>query len=262
MLPADRDALISSLLLSPRMQRLWDVGDRGMPVYAHTIDVALLCLDRLSADRELDLSVVLLGALVHDVSKLPLDQLGGRSHSLLMRSDPEPAADVSMDALADAEARCGVAIDDQRRAHVRHVVLSHHGGYGKVQPRTPEARLVAACDFVSSTQHRLAPVDANDVLPLLSEGYRWKEAAALLGVGRELIKTRLRESCQAEGVRDWVQLLPIWRRAGRVASGPFERERQMARAKLVNRVAREVPGCILDRLARPAAPLVATGAER
>jgi hypothetical protein len=164
-----------------------------------------------------------------------------------------------MAVLAEAERETGFALDERRRSHVRHVVLSHHGIYGKVHPRTPEARLVAACDFLSSTQHRMAPIDANDVLPLLSEGYRWKEAAALLGVGRELIKTRLREACEAEGVGEWVHLLPLWRRQGRVACGTPERERQMARAKLVQRLARGGAACILERLAPPVETLVASG---
>src|SRR5262249_2338331 len=136
---------------------------------------------------------------------------------------------------------------------VRHVVVSHHGIYGKVRPRTAEARLVATCDFVSSTQHRVAPPDANDVLRLLAEGYKWGQAATLLGVGRELVKTRLREGCEAERVKQWVDLLPILRQRGHVRNGPPEREQQLARAKLVTRLAHQVPDCLLDRLAAPAA---------
>jgi hypothetical protein len=254
--PPQRDALITALLLSPRMQSLWDVRDRGVPVFAHSLDVALLCLDRLRGRDDLDATAVVLGALVHDYSKLPLEQLDGRSHSFLMRSDPDLAADASMELLAGGERKSGVVVDPERRAHVRHIVLSHHGQYGRVQPATAEARLVAECDFLSGTEHRLAPVDANDVLPLLAEGYRWREAAALLGVNRDLVKTRLREACEAESVREWVQLLPIWRRNGAVAAGTPRRQQQLARARLIFRLAREVPDCLLDRLngvARPVA---------
>ena len=248
MTPAQRDALITALLLSPRMQRLWDVRDRGMPVFAHSLEVALLCLERLPPRSDFDTTAIVLGALIHDYSKLPLERLDGRSHSFLMRSDPDAAADASMDLLAEGERKSGVALDPARRAHVRHIVLSHHGPYGKVQPRTDEARLVAECDFISGTEHRLAPVDANDVLPLLAEGYRWREAAVLLGVGRDLVKTRLREACEAEGVREWVQLLPIWRRSGSVAAGTPRRQEQLARARLIYRLSREVPDCLLERL--------------
>jgi hypothetical protein len=253
--PSQRDALLTALLLSPRMQCLWDVRDRGMPVFAHTLDVALLCLDRLPEDPGIDTTAVVLGALVHDFSKLPLERLDGRSHSYLMRSDPDVAADASLDLLAEGERQSGVFVDPRRRAHVRHIVLSHHGQYGKVMPATAEARLVAECDFISGTEHRLAPVDANDVLPLLAEGYRWREAAVLLGVNRDLVKTRLRDACQAECVREWVDLLPIWRRNGAVAAGTPRRQHQLARARLIFRLAREVPDCLLDRLNGAAQPV-------
>jgi hypothetical protein len=192
--------------------------------------------------------VVVLGSLIHDASKAPwADRRTQRSHSSLMREDPEPVAAVSMALLGDAERRSGVALAPETRGHVHHVVLSHHGVYGKVHPRTPEARLVAACDHFSSTNHRLAPVDANDILPLLAEGYRWPEAAARLGFARELVKTRLREACDAEGVRAWTELLPIWRRTGRVATGGQAAE--IARAKEVLQLARRLPDSLIERVA-------------
>jgi hypothetical protein len=230
------------------MLSLWDVRERGMPVYVHQLDVALLCLERAEDRSDVDLSVVLLGALIHDASKAPWDR-GTSSHSLLMRTNPEPAADASMSLLGDAEERSGVPVDEATRAHVRHVVLSHHGTHGLVQPGTAEARLVAVCDYMSSTEHRLAPIDANDILPLLVEGYTWPRAAAMLGVDREIVKSRLREACRAEGVREWVELVPIWRRRGTVFAGPPERHGQIARAREVTRLARQVPESLLERVA-------------
>ncbi len=246
--PDRRDALLTTLVLCPQYQWLWAVHDRGMPVLVHQLDVALLCLEWAEERAELDLDVVVLGALIHDASKAPRATADDhRSHSRLMRTDPEPAADVSMALLAEAERRSGVVLARETREHVRHVVLSHHGPYGRVQPRTPEARLVAACDHFSSTNHRVAPVDANDILPLLDEGYRWREAAARLGFGRELIKARLREACDAEGVHAWTALLPIWRRNGRVATGGQTAE--LERAKEVLRLARRLPDSLLERVA-------------
>lgn len=248
MLYSHQDALIGAILLSPRMQRLWDAGDRGMPVFAHSIDVALLCLDRLEHRHDLDRLATVVGALIHDASKLPDPRAEDRSHSWLMRTCPDVAADISLDILTAAERSSGVGLDDARRDHIHHIVASHHGQYGRELPRTEEARLVAACDQVSGTEHRLAPVDANDILPLLGEGYRWGRTAVLLGVGRDLVKKRLREACEAEGVRDWPDLLPIWRRNGTVRSGTPEMCRQIARARFVLRAARRVPDSILERL--------------
>ena len=237
--------LICALLETPGMRALWHADDRGMPVFVHSLDVALIALEQAS---RLDREVVLLGALVHDASKAPFTLPEGRSHSFVMRTQPEVAADVSMSVIEDAERASGVELDPNRRAHLRHVVLSHHGTHGKVHPRTPEARLVAAADLRSGTQHRLAPVDANDILPLLAEGYKWPAAASVLGVSRELVKTRLREACDAAGVRQWVDLLPIWRRDGRVVPGDARLERRIAHVRELHRMARELPDCLLERI--------------
>src|SRR5207302_1620131 len=118
-------------------------------------------------------------------------------------------------------------------------------------------RLIVACDSLSGTHHRLPALDANDVLPLLAEGYKWKEAAALLGTSRELIKTRLREACEAERVREWVELLPIWRSRGQVTTGDVVKQRQLARAKLVTRLAHQVPDCLIERLSPVRIPVSA-----
>jgi hypothetical protein len=133
-----------------------------------------------------------------------------------------------------------------------------------VRPRTPEALLVHRCDYYSAIHHRLAPVDANDILPLLSEGYRWQQVSARLGVGRAVVKSRLQESCKAEYVRDWVDLMEVWRERGRVCAGSPDRMRQLARARLVIRLARQMPDCLMveirpllggqPALAGPAAP--------
>jgi hypothetical protein len=240
---------IRALLETPGMRALWHADDRGMPVFVHSLDVALLALDKAS---RLDRDVVALGALVHDASKAPDTLPDGRSHSYVMRTQPEIAAEVSMALVAEAEHASGAILRPDQRAHLRHVVLSHHGTHGKVRPRSPEARLVAAADLLSGTQHRLPPVDANDILPLLAEGYKWPAAASLLGVGREVIKTRLREACEAAGVREWVDLLPLWRKHGRVTAGDARFERRIARVRELHRLAQGLPESLLERCAAAA----------
>jgi hypothetical protein len=235
--------LITALLETPGLRALWDVDDRGMPVLVHSLDVALLALDKAG---RLDRLVVAVGALVHDASKAPLALPDTLSHSFVMRTQPELAAEPSMALVAEAERSSGVVLEAGRRDHIRHVVLSHHGNHGKVHPGTPEARLVAAADQFSGTQHRIAPVDANDILPLLAEGYKWGAAAALLGVGRELIKARLRDACNVAGVQEWVDLMPIWRRDGRVVPGDARLERRITRSRELHRLVRQLPDCLLD----------------
>ena len=243
---------VSAVVAAPDLQRLWEIKDRGMPVFAHTVDVTLLCLDEFPAWRarhpKLDLPALVVGALLHDLSKLATHDQPGRSHTQVMSTDPGFAiqlTDIFLDKIA---ADHGLRLSPTRAEHVRHIVASHHGIYGKIPPRTPEATLVHRCDYYSASNHRLVPLDANDFLPLLDEGCGWSRVSARLGVSRDLIKTRLQESCKAEQVREWVDLIEIWRTNGKVRAGTPDRLRQLDRARLIVRLAHETPASLIERI--------------
>ncbi|MBI2941430.1 MAG: HD domain-containing protein [Chloroflexi bacterium] len=257
--------LVSALLTSPQMQQLWQIRDRGMPVFAHTIDVTFLCLDAIEIDAieteeieeyvvrrklipELDIAAIVVGSLLHDLSKLTARQAIGISHAHIMARQPTLAASAAVDLLDWAQRQTGIWLDPAFVDHVQHIVVSHHGPWGQVKPATAEAVLVHECDLYSATHHRLAPVDANDILPLLGGGDRLAVIGKKLGVGREVIKSRLREACVAEGVRQWSDLLPIWEQRRRVAIGPPPRTRQIERVRLVITLAQNVPASITSRL--------------
>jgi len=191
---------------------------------------------------------VVVGGLLHDLSKLTALQHPGRSHSEIMSAQPALAVEEVAGLLDEIAADQGLRLTPRRVEHVKHIVASHHGRWGMVRPRTPEALLVHRCDYYSAIHHRLAPVDANDILPLLSEGYRWQQVSARLGVGRAVVKSRLQESCKAEYVRDWVDLMEVWRERGRVCAGSPDRMRQLARARLVIRLARQMPDCLMAEI--------------
>ncbi len=244
----DRALFIRRLVRSARLQALWNVHDRGMPVFVHTIDVVDLCIDRLARSPELNPTVVVLAGLIHDLSKDLTTRDDSRSHSLLMRTDPAAAAEPSMALLAEVEQSTEVYLSTTERTHVHHCVMTHHGLHGKLAPETPEAWLLAEFDEVSGTRHRLAPIDANDILPLLVQGYKWPEAAISLGVTRDLIKTRLRDATLAEGVRDWIDLMPIWQANGSVLGGTPERQANLARAKRAVQIAQASPEYLVERL--------------
>lgn len=261
---------IAPLIIRPELQRLWAIKDRGMPVFAHSIDVLLLALDAFPKWQakfgSLNLAAIVIGSLVHDLSKLttrdcqaafsqPLPEMpknqslslplphysGSLSHTQLMSLHPNVAVEQIASFFDDLEKDGAPALDDQLREAIKHIVASHHGAYGLIPPKTPEAMLVHDCDYYSASHHRLAPLDANDILPLLSEGYRWTRVSALLGVGRELVRSRLRESCEAERVREWVDLMAIWREKGHVCPGNPERLRQLERVRHIVRVASQAP---------------------
>ncbi len=252
------DAYLRALVASPKLQSLWQVKDRGMPVFAHTVDVTLLCLEAFPRWRErnpgLDLPAVVVGALLHDLSKLAARQRPWRSHTQIMTCQPSLAVAGAVEVLDDIAAEHGLRLTPSRVDLVKHIVASHHGRWGKVHPRTPEAFLVHSSDYYSAVHHRLAPVDANDILPLLGEGYRWQQVSARLGVGRAVVKARLEESCRAELVRDWVDLLALWQERGSVRAGSPERICQLARARLVIELARVAP----DSLMAAIRPLLAS----
>jgi len=244
--------LLHVLLRSPRVQSQWQISDRGMPVFAHSIDVALLCLDAYPEWRErfpdLRLDVVLIGCLLHDLTKVNARFGDGLSHSHIMTYEPSIAATEAMDALDEAESDAGVWLDQEGIDHVWHVVAAHHGRWGKVAPQTPEAALVHQSDNYSAMHHRIAPVDANDVLPLLERGYKWPQIGQLLGVSRAVVKSRLQDACRAERVRSATELLDYWRVRGTVKPADDERAGQIERARFVIDFARGCPDTLLERV--------------
>lgn len=234
------------------MRALWEVKDRGVPVFAHSIDVVLLALEAFPVWRErhpgLDLVAVVLGSLVHDLTKAGASHHTDRSHSRIMTDDPGLAIDAAVDVLDEVAGLAGVRLPTGQLESIKHIVASHHGYWGKIAPRTPEAQLVHRCDYYSATHHRLAPFDTNDILPLLSDGYRWAQVSAKLGIGREVVKSRLQESCRAERVRDWPDLVPIWRARGAVSVGSPERRRQLDRVRLILELSADAPTALMTAI--------------
>ncbi len=252
MIDEELEVYFRALVAAPKMRALWDVCDRGVPVFVHSVDVLLLCLERFpewrSRNPRIDLAAVAIGAMLHDASKLSAHLLHGCSHSHLMSVDPERAVDAARVVLDELTAAKGLLLSPERRQLVEHIVASHHGRFGKVHPRTPEAHLVHLCDLYSSTNHRIAPVDSNDILPLLASGCKMQHVGALLGIGREVVKSRLAESCREEHVRDWVELMGVWRSQGSVSTGPPERAEQIKQVRRLIEVARRAPDSLVPGL--------------
>jgi hypothetical protein len=247
------EALVAALLELPQMQALWHVKDRGMPVFAHTVDVALLCLERFPETRDYDpavsLRIVVLGSLLHDLSKVSGRETALGSHSRIMSYYPDLAATEARFVLREALARTESELADDEVEGILHVVVSHHGPWGKVHPQTTEARLVHSCDLYSAMHHRFAPIDANDILPHLEQGRKLSVVSALLGVGVSVLRQRLRDACLVERVDEWQDLLDVWRRRGFVVIGDSERVRQLERVRFALDSAREVPDSIFRVIA-------------
>jgi hypothetical protein len=258
---------LHSLIHTPDMQSLWSIRDAGMPVFAHSIDVAMLALDAFWAWQEehglMQPLPVVLGSLVHDLSKASARRerqawraaqptgpahsryAGPPSHSTIMRYAPHQAVFEAADVLARVERDTGISLPVDDMEAVCHIVAAHHGPWGGVPPQTPEAALVHACDLYSSRHHRLSPWDANDLLPLLDQGHSLTRAARLLGVSYGVARQRLAEACQAEWVDSVEELLLVWRRREYVVTGPEERQAERELARRLIAQARQAPACLL-----------------
>jgi hypothetical protein len=240
-----------------------------MPVFAHSMDVARLAVDAYPEwrDRYLGfrLDVVLLGGILHDLTKASARNKGNTSHSAIMEREPTVAVEAAANVLQSVDEQLNISLDSEGTDHLWHVIVAHHGPWGMVAPQTPEAALLYRCDNYSATHHRVAPVDANDILPRLSAGEDAAAIATALGVDRSVIKRRLNEAVRAEGVLDRTDLLDRWNERGAVAIGDVTRSRQIGEAKAVVEFARACPRALMEqvRLVVPAKrprrrPLAAT----
>jgi len=221
------EPFLGALVATPHVQGMWNVRNGGVPVFVHTIDVAMLALDTFGEweDRygHMNLPATVTGALLHDLTKVTARQTRGqpthRSHSALMLIDPMAAVVEARGALAVVRDATGIVLTKDDMDLVGHIIMSHHGPWGSVAPRCAEAALVHYCDLYSARYYRQPPIDANDVLQLLDTGISRTAAARILGVTPQLVSKRLNEACHAEWVDSMDELLAVWRRRGQVVAG-------------------------------------------
>ncbi len=249
------EAFLTALIAREEMQSMWNVRNSGVPLFVHTIDVALLALDSFPHWMErhgpMSMMPTLVGALLHDLTKVTIRrarQMGSAalSHSDMMRLDPQGAVVVAAGVLQAVGGQTGIVLDAGERDMVSHIVAAHHGPWGSVRPRCPEAVLVHECDLYSARYHRQPPIDANDILPLLDRGYSRTAAARVLGVTPIIVRNRLAEACQAEWADSVEELLAVWRRRGRVVAGSEEAQARREEIRAVAALAERTPECLFD----------------
>ncbi|MFA7562632.1 MAG: HD domain-containing protein [Methanoculleus sp.] len=115
----------------------------------HTLETAEIALSIAGTVRrgEMDTDVLLAGALLHDIGKAVCFCRQGLSFVAL----PEYTL-IGHTALgAAALMKFSTGVDPARFNHILHIVMSHHGPHGEVQPRTPEAWAVHFADNASAT---------------------------------------------------------------------------------------------------------------
>ena len=128
----------------------------------HTLETAEIALSLAGtvSRAEMDTDVLLAGALLHDVGKAACFRRQGFSFVAL----PEYTLVGHTAIGAAAVLRHSAGVDPSRFAHILHIVMSHHGPYGEVKPRTPEAWAVHFADNASAFL-RAACDDTADLAP-------------------------------------------------------------------------------------------------
>lgn len=240
MLRQHLEPFLGALIATPHVQGMWNVRNGGVPVFVHTMDVAMLALDSFVdwEDRHGDMNLVatVVGALLHDLTKVTARETRGqpthRSHSAIMLVDPMAAVVVAQEALDIVRDTTGIVLVRSDMDLVAHIIMSHHGPWGSVPPRCAEALLVHHCDLYSARFYRQPPIDANDVLQLLDTGVTRTAAARMLGVTPQTVSKRLAEACDAEWLDSNEELLASWRRRGYVVAGSDSAVAQRAHIRL------------------------------
>ena len=115
----------------------------------HTLETAEIAANLAgSVSRaEMDTDILLAGALLHDIGKASC--FCRRGFSFVALPDYTLVGHTAIGAAALMKYSAGV--DPARFAHILHIVMSHHGPHGEVQPRTPEAWAVHFADNASAT---------------------------------------------------------------------------------------------------------------
>ncbi|MDN7011669.1 HD domain-containing protein [Methanoculleus sp. FWC-SCC3] len=114
----------------------------------HTLETAEMALSLAGtiSRAEMDTDVTLAGALLHDVGKASCFCRRGFSFVALPDYTLVGHTALGAAALMKHSAR----VDPARFGHILHIVMSHHGSYGEIKPRTPEAWAVHFADNASA----------------------------------------------------------------------------------------------------------------
>jgi 23S rRNA maturation-related 3'-5' exoribonuclease YhaM len=191
---------IDILLRFPVIDQLKEVEDLGVSVTTHTYDVLEIAIRDLKksyrslkrAGEELDLFAMLVGIIIHDTSKASL-RAGGDSilsHSQVMLKKPDRIRKEATGILKKMEEETGMVLERK----IVHIVLSHHGRWGRVTPSTKEALMVHKADEYSAKYHRINPIGADKIVELMAKGHSLDEIKDKLDCTSGIIKDRLKRA--------------------------------------------------------------------
>ncbi|MCS5422604.1 MULTISPECIES: HD domain-containing protein [Psychrilyobacter] len=195
---------INILLGFPVIGQLKEMEDLGVSVTTHTYDVLEIAIRDLKksyrnlkrAGEELDLFAMLVGIIIHDTSKASL-RAGGDSilsHSQVMLKKPDRIRKEATGILKKMEEETGLVLDANTERKIVHIVLSHHGRWGRVTPSTKEALMVHKADEYSAKYHRINPIGADKIVELMAKGHSLDDIKEKLDCTSGIIKDRLKRA--------------------------------------------------------------------
>lgn len=202
--------------------------DQGVKVSTHTYDVLKISISKIfekyetleNAAKYLDFFAITVGVIMHDISKSSIRRNEENlSHSQMMIKNPDYIYTEVQEVLKAIEEKLGLKIKEAVKQNIAHIVVSHHGKWGKIQPETEEADIVYVADMESAKYHRINPIQANDILELAAQGKSLVEIEKELSCSATVIKDRIRRSKKEVKVATFTELLEIYKKNGRVPIG-------------------------------------------
>ncbi len=220
---------IESLLSHPVIQKLKLVDDKGIIVSTHTYDVLKIALKKINRDylgdlkkasQDIDFFAILVGIIIHDTTKATLRlNESNLSHSIVMKKYPEVVEEEADFILKEIEDTVNLKIKPEVKENIKHIVVSHHGRWGKIHPKTLEARIVHEADKYSAMYHRITPIGAKRIVKMMSEGFRKEEIVKMTGYTEGIITDRLRRAKKELRVKSNRDLIKYYQRKGGIPDG-------------------------------------------
>jgi len=172
------------------------------------------------ATEKVDFFAITVGIIMHDISKSSIKRNDGNlSHSQMMIKNPEYIISEVYEVLNLIEKQVGYTLIKEVRENIAHIVQSHHGKWGKVQPETEEANIVYLADMESAKYHRINPIQANDILKYSVKGLGLTEIEKKLNCTAAVIKDRIRRAKKELNLKTFAELLEVYKEKGRVPIG-------------------------------------------
>lgn len=240
---------LENLLLEEKVLDLENYNDQGVKITAHTYDVFNLSINEIkkvylnfnNAKKELDLFSIVVGIIIHDLSKGTLRKNEDNiSHSQIMLKNPEYIVKETENLLKEIENKTELYLKEEVKKNIIHIVVSHHGKWGKIIPSTKEARLVHWADMYSAKYHRINPINVNDILRSFERGENLVEIGKKFKCTTGIIKDRLKKSKQELKLGSTKQLLNYFKKNKKVPLGDdFFTKRIIETEKLIKSVEKE-----------------------